>query len=754
MLRASLPLMTAIKPSIESSRRNRGQSSPSTSTPINNTRPHSSLPPSRPSPSSTPNIINTTLSTTQPSAQSINTQPRRSNNRHSSHPIPRSSYNTRSKSRQSHIHSNNSSSSGRGLHTRRSIASAFYAGPAEKDRFVHTAHVRAESSASGFHSPRHIAYLQLSPRGAQPQRHIAIQRRQRQQRQHQQQQQFSLSQHHYRLYQQLQQGQDFYSSKPSTVSPSESVSVVSPLIVPRPSSMPLDYTRSFEKQGQEEAATTMSQWRSQQPRRHPMGLERDRDATLDPSQPDAYLIHERLLDLQELQLHKEKQLEQRQMQAYRIQKFSDSNNIDFDYRGSSIFKESQKEGFESYWGESIGVDKEATELHPGPGDNHERQESGYGLNVAMDNEQRERERKEQRTQQHELELMETDMETEKTGDDDMYEGMEPQIRLEHARWAKEEAIRQYQRAGRSLQRAREREEAIKYEYEVDLFEVGVESSVSQQGHRRQRPGDYILSTFEQLQQHEETRSRHSSPTTTAAAAAAATYQVQDDTNLEAMLSSRVVPQVSDNLSAMSETPRLHLGDISTPQIIKAPPPPEPASGLERPTRMSTPKARDEIQEKDRSRSKSQVRGRAQSEPMENVHTFHYRHASRSPNIKIKSEEFEEAFFRKYPLGNERRDGKGLRRQSPKYQDFDVTIHIPSSIGSEVGRNGQPESSNAQRQGKTARRHPPERWRSPTPAPISIHTKLRESKVNLCSDHMGNQLFGQYFYHLLGLLLLG
>ncbi|KAG0260469.1 hypothetical protein BGZ95_004443, partial [Linnemannia exigua] len=176
------------------------------------------------------------------------------------------------------------------------------------------------------------------------------------------------------------------------------------------------------------------------------------------------------------------------MQAYRIKKFSDSND-DLDYNTLSNFKE----GFEQFWGENIVE--------------------------------------------------------------------------EHARKAREDAIKMYEEAGRNLQRAREREEAIMYEYEAGLFAVEVGSSASQQiqGH-----GHQSFSPLVEQQLDAESRSRHSSPTTTAAAAAVS-FQIQENSNNEAMLGSRIVPQVSDTPSVFSETPRPQNIDSLTPQPIIGPP---------------------------------------------------------------------------------------------------------------------------------------------------------------------------------------
>ncbi|KAF9150114.1 hypothetical protein BG015_008078 [Linnemannia schmuckeri] len=322
--------------------------------------------------------------------------------------------------------------------------------------------------------------------------------------------------------------------------------------------------------------------RQQQQQRH-QNLEsesdHDQDKPFNESPPDPRLISQKLLQWQEHQEHKKRQEEQRQMQAFRIKKFSDSNT-DLDYRPlvTSVFKE----GFQEHWGDPIVEHQreEGWEEEDGQQQNPRRsniQQDDRDIDVTGSSHEPNSNNlwKEQRQRQQQLaqeqDMMETDsvMETDKIDDcDDEGDGdeeMDPYTRLQRARKAKEDAMKDYQKAGRNLQRAQEREEAIMFEYETELIEVEVGSSVSQQHHRHRRHGHELehhqqclsspLAQHQQRQQQMEERERNSSPTTTAAAAAAAaTFQAQDDNNNEAMANSQIVPQVGDTPSVMSETP--------------------------------------------------------------------------------------------------------------------------------------------------------------------------------------------------------
>ncbi|KAG0380239.1 hypothetical protein BGX24_009470 [Mortierella sp. AD032] len=430
---------------------------------------------------------------------------------------------------------------------------------------------------------------------------------------------------------------------------------------------------------------------NRQPQQPQQDLHQDLDTPIDVAPPDAHLIRQKLLQLQEVQLHREKQQEQRLMQAYRIKKFSDSNN-DLDYHTLSNFKE----GFEQVWGESI------------------------------------------------QELMETDsiMDTEKTGDGEGDEEMDPQSRLEHARKVREDAIKIYEEAGRKLQRAREREEAIMYEFEAGLFAVEVGSSANQHIHPRQGHEHQNFSSLIEQRRDSKSRSRHSSPTTTAAAAAAVSFQIQDDSNNEAMLSSRIVPQVSDTPSVFSETPRPRNIESLTSQPIIGPPP-VPASvpmsvsatseqildDLHHHRQRLSPAMTAENQALNQMKSRSQSRSSSHRVPIEDMHTpQQQRPNSSSPRVNIKSEEQDESIYKSHFLDGEYKAGQSSTSQRPKYADFDIIIDIPSSVGSEVGMGGQPESSNAhnrrEQEGKSGRRMP-DRWRAPTPMPPS--TPARHGK---------------------------
>ncbi|KAK3835537.1 MAG: hypothetical protein J3R72DRAFT_213738 [Linnemannia gamsii] len=788
--------MTAIKPSVTDPSRTRPRANPSSSL-INNNNPSSSLTlfpsSSSPSPSSPPpspsahththsnnNSNLTTASATTTSNNNINniTNTTTSTSNHiprtnANHPHSGQDHRVGRAHRQSHIHNrshnnshshrhnNHSSNTSQRTHVRRHSASAYYAGPVEQDRVIRTINAHAEAAASGILSPRlRSSRLLLSPRGPQPQRHLHRHQRQQQQQQqsHRQLPRIPIFQHYH---QQSTNSQRPLFSNPSTVSPSSSVSVVSPLINPRSSSMPLIHTHPLERQNQEEAIVTLRQaqplplqppfyrliQQSQQlrPLQQPQqDLHQDLDTPIDVAPPDAHLIRQKLLQLQEVQLHQEKQQEQRLMQAYRIKKFSDSNN-DLDYHTLSNFKE----GFEQVWGESIvqeveeEVERKERQLDSRRTGSITRQEE-HDVHVAGSGDHHEHGDIKERLRQHrqqEQELMETDsiMDTEKTGDGEGDEEMDPQSRLEHARKVREDAIKIYEEAGRKLQRAREREEAIMYEYEAGLFAVEVGSSASQHIHPRQGHEHQNFSSLIEQQRDSESRSRHSSPTTTAAAAAAVSFQIQDDSNNEAMLSSRIVPQVSDTPSVFSETPRPHNIDNLTSQPIIGPPP-VPAS-----VPMSVSATSEQIlddlhhhrqrlltaqnQVLNQMKSRSQSRSTSHRVPNEDMHTpQQQRPNSSSPRVNIKSEEQDESIYKSHFLDGEYKAGQSSTSQRPKYADFDIIIDIPSSVGSEVGMGGQPESSNAhnrrEQEGKSGRRMP-DRWRAPTPMPPS--TPARHGK---------------------------
>ncbi|KAF9132400.1 hypothetical protein BGW39_000188 [Mortierella sp. 14UC] len=530
--------------------------------------------------------------------------------------------------------------------------------------------------------------------------------------------------------------------------------------------MPLVHTRPLERQNQEEATATLRQAQPlplqppfyrliQQPQlqqkhqqqhqqQHQQNLDLGSNAPINVTPPNALLIHQRLLQLREAQQQRKKQQEQRMMQAYRIKKFSDSTD-DIQGRPWSTFKE----GFERVWGENVVEEVEEEEEEKEWSSMQAGIDARQNVNLAKsgdDNDNGEFKERLQRQRQQEQELMETDssMETENTGDGDGHEDMDPQTRLEQARKAREDAIKLYQEAGRKLRRAREREEAIMYEYEVGLFEVEVESSANQQRHRHQGHEHQQFSPFAEQQRDAEARSRHSSPTTTAVAAAAVTFQIQDDNNYEAMLSSRVVPQVGDTPSTVSDTPRAHNIDILTPQPIIRPPP-VPASApvsepleqiltdLHHQQRMLSPTAAAGSQVLHQTRSRSQSRSSSHRVPNEQVlipqqqqqQQQQHRHSPNSPRVKIKSEEHEGSVHKRHLLGGEYKTGQDSRPRRPNYADFDIIIDIPSSVGSDVGMSGQPESSNAherREQEAKAGRRMPNRWRAPTPMPASINAQ--------------------------------
>ncbi|KAF9299409.1 hypothetical protein BGZ88_008950 [Linnemannia elongata] len=478
------------------------------------------------------------------------------------------------------------------------------------------------------------------------------------------------------------------------------------------------------------------------------------DRPLDEPPPDPRLITQRLLQWQEQQQHRKRQEEQRQMQAFRIKKFSDSNT-DLDYRPVATAITTFKEGYQEHWGGPI-VGHQQDELEDGK--RHSRRSSiqqvDHDVDLAGSNNEHDNNniwderRQQQRQLTQEQDMMETDsvMETDRTGDGNGDEDMDPQTRLQLARKAKEDAMKEYQEAGRNLQRAQEREEAILFENEMIEVEVG--SSVSQQLHRRQgghahgyeQHCQLLSSPIVQLQERQqqlEERGRHSSPTTTAAAAAAVTYQIQDDNNNETIMSSQIVPQVNDTPSIISETPH----------AVMAPTPLLPVSALTGSVsrRTLTPMAiittaTTENQVPNQTRGESQGRSRSLSVSKNEIQkpsSPQTRCHSNSPHIRIKSEELDEPFFKKHVPGG---GGDGVagsasdckRWRGPKYKDYDISIVIPSSAGtSDVGMSGQPESSNSQERREQARkseRRLPDLWRSPTPMPRSMQVK-REAATN-------------------------
>ncbi|KAG0216890.1 hypothetical protein BGX33_011920 [Mortierella sp. NVP41] len=399
------------------------------------------------------------------------------------------------------------------------------------------------------------------------------------------------------------------------------------------------------------------------------------------------------------------------------------------YRRSSAVKE----GFEEQWGNQIGEDQEEEDVaqsRPAAGDLR-REEDEY------DHTRRVR-RQKQRQQQEQEEMMETDsfMDTDKNGDGDGDEDMNPHTKLQLARKAKEDAIRSYQEAGRTLQRAQEREEAILFEYEAEMFEVDVESSASQQ-HLRHGHGSHQPSQmFDHGHAYE--RARRSSPASAAAAAAAVTFQIQDDNNNEAMLRSRIVPQVSDTPSNYSETPRPHTIDFLPSRVMAPPPsspPPVPSESVisdnidhhHQQRQGLTPFMTTGTQVPNQTRGSSQVRSRSQSKGNEDAFSSHVQHDPISPCVKIKSEEHDELLFKKQlPNVGEYQPDETTQRPGPRYKDYNVPIEIPSSVGSDVGMGtGQPESSGAaQRRGERGgkARAVPDRWRAPTPVPPSIQAR--------------------------------
>ncbi|KAF9120462.1 hypothetical protein BGX30_003164 [Mortierella sp. GBA39] len=473
--------------------------------------------------------------------------------------------------------------------------------------------------------------------------------------------------------------------------------------------MPLVHTRPFEKQDQEEAVPSALQQsqplpppppfyrllqrppqsrQQQQQRKQALALESDdQDRPIDEPPLDPRLISQRLLQWQEQQQHRKRQEEQRQMQAFRIKKFSDSNT-DLDYRPVATTITALKEGFQEHWGGPI-VEHQQEELEDGQ--QHSRrgsiQQGDRDVDLAGSNDERgnnnlwEERRRRQRQLAQEHHMMETDsvMETDRTGDGDGDEEMSPQTKLQRARKAKEDAMKEYQEAGRNLQRAQEREEAILFENEMIEVEVG--SSVSQQLHRRQ--GGHTHG-------HEQHRQLLSSPpiqppTTAAAAAAAVTYLTQDDNNIEAMMSSQIVPQVNDTPSIMSETP--HAVMAPTPLLpVSAPSGSVPKRALTPMTNITTTTTGNQVPNQTRSgsqgwsRSLSVTNNAIQSPPT----SPQTRHHSNSPRIRIKSEELDEPFFKKHVHsggGVAGPDGDSKRWRGPKYKDYDVSIVIPSSVGS-------------------------------------------------------------------------
>ncbi|KAF9542462.1 hypothetical protein EC957_001904 [Mortierella hygrophila] len=534
--------------------------------------------------------------------------------------------------------------------------------------------------------------------------------------------------------------------------------------------MPLVHTQPFEKQDQEEAVPSALQQsqppppqpsfyrllqrprqlrQQQQQRKQALALESDdQDRPIDEPPPDPRLISQRLLQWQEQQQHRKRQEEQRQMQAFRIKKFSDSNT-DLDYRPVATTITALKEGFQEYWGGPI-VEHQQEELEDGQ--QHSRhssiQQNDRDVDLAGSNDENgnnnlwEERRRRQRQLAQEHDMMETDsvMETDRTGDGDGDEEMSPQTKLQRARKAKEDAMKEYQEAGRNLQRAQEREEAILFENEMIEVEVG--SSVSQQLHRCQGGHTHgheqhrqLLSSppvqLPQRQQLLEEQGRHSSPTTAAAAVAAAvTYLTQHDNNIETMMSSQIVPQVNDTPSIMSETP--HTVVAPTPLLpVSAPSGSAPRRALTPMTNITTTTTGNQVPNQTRSgsqawsRSLSVTNNVIQSPPTSPQTRRH----SNSPRIRIKSEELDEPLFKKQVLNGDGAtgpDGDSKRWQGPKYKDYDVSIVIPSSVGSsDVGMSGHPESSNAQERREQARkseRRLPDKWRSPTPMPGSMHAK--------------------------------
>ncbi|KAG0315018.1 hypothetical protein BGZ97_008736 [Linnemannia gamsii] len=441
---------------------------------------------------------------------------------------------------------------------------------------------------------------------------------------------------------------------------------------------------------------------------------------IDEPPPDPRLIRQKLLQLQDIQQREERQQEQRRMQAFRIKKFSqDSSSIaDLDYRPSTtIFKE----GFQEHWGDPIlehqsekldeDLQEDLTLTHI-----NFTQQDDHDVEVAKSDDEHDGsywKEQRRRQRQQEQEMMDTDsaMETDKTGDGDRDgdgdgdEEMDPHTRLLRARKVKEDAMKDYEEASRILLRAKEREQAILYEYEADLIEVEVGSSVSQQLHRH--PGGHGLGHLfqnsspliqqQRQQQHElEERGRLSSPITTAAAAAAVACQIQDESNNEGMLNSQIVPQVNGTPSVFSETPQVAMAPTSLLSVLA------PSASV--PTRALTPMTTTttENQVPNQTRSGNQVRSRSQSvtsnnEAQPTAPPPQLRRHSNSPRIKIKSEEQDESFLKKYFLGSGRgvtgpdRDSK--RRRQPRYEDFDITIEIPSSVGSsDVGVSGQTDRS--------------------------------------------------------------
>ncbi|KAF9904758.1 hypothetical protein EC991_002328 [Linnemannia zychae] len=113
----------------------------------------------------------------------------------------------------------------------------------------------------------------------------------------------------------------------------------------------------------------------------------------------------------------------------------------------------------------------------------------------------------------------------------------------------------------------------------------------------------------------------------------------------------------------------------------------------------TPTEVAESQILDQTRGRSQSRSSDDSAPNEQVlipqqHQQQHQHNSNSPRIKIKSEEREESVQKRHLLGGEYKVGQDSKSWPLKYADFDIIIDIPSSVGSDIGLSGQPESSNA------------------------------------------------------------
>ncbi|KAG9061862.1 hypothetical protein KI688_007013 [Linnemannia hyalina] len=440
----------------------------------------------------------------------------------------------------------------------------------------------------------------------------------------------------------------------------------------------------------------------------------DQDKPIDEPPPDPRLISQRLLQWQEQQQHRERQEEQRQMQAFRIKKFSDSNT-DLDYRPVATTITVLKEGFQEHWGGPM-AEHQQEELEDGQ--QHSRRSSiqhdDRDVDLVGSNDEHgdnnlwEERRRRQRQLAQEHEMMETDsvMETDRTGDGDGDEEMSPRTKLQRARKAKEDAMKEYQEAGRNLQRAQEREEAILFENEMIEVEVG--SSVSQQLHRCQGGHTHgneqhrrLLSSPPvqppQRQQQLEERGRHSSPIAAAAAAAteaAVTCLTQDDNNIETMMSSQIVPQVNDTPSIMSETP--HAVMAPTPLLpVSAPSGSVPRRALTPMKNITTTTTGNQVPNQTRSgsqawrRSLSVTNNEIQSAPT----SPQTRHHSNSPRIRIKSEELDAPLFKTHVLSGDGAagpDGDSKTWRGPKYKDYDVSIGQPAwRLPEFMDENGHP-----------------------------------------------------------------